>query len=97
MAQVLTPADIEPEWREFLHPLPVGGGLVWENRTCEGRAAETIVTVAQDIGADLIVMGTHGRTALAHMLLGSVAEKVVRTAPCSVLTIRPDAPHFELP
>ena len=37
---------------------------------------------------DLIVMGTHGRTGVAHLFLGSVAEKVVRTAPCPVLTIR---------
>ena len=101
MAPVLMPpvmpADIEPEWDEFLHPLSIGGGLVWEKRTCEGRAAETIATVAQEIGADVIVMGTHGRSALVQMLLGSVAETVVRTAPCPVLTIRPDALHFELP
>jgi nucleotide-binding universal stress UspA family protein len=45
----------------------------------------------------MIVMGTHGRSALRHMLLGSVAEKVVRTAPCPVLTIRPEAFQFELP
>ncbi|MGE0823736.1 MAG: universal stress protein [Candidatus Binatia bacterium] len=93
----VTPADLEPEWHEFLHQLSLGGGLAWERRTCEGRAAESIVSVAQESGADLIVMGTHGRSALAHLLLGSVAEKVVRTAPCSVLTIRPDALHFELP
>jgi hypothetical protein len=42
-------------------------------------------------------MGTHGRSGLAHMLLGSVAEKVVRYASCPVLTIRPDAFSFELP
>jgi nucleotide-binding universal stress UspA family protein len=47
--------------------------------------------------ADLIVMGTHGRTGLEHMLLGSVAEKVVRGATDPVLTIRPDAFQFELP
>jgi nucleotide-binding universal stress UspA family protein len=37
---------------------------------------------------DLIVMGTHGRSGVAHMVMGSVAEKVVRTAPCPVLTVR---------
>jgi nucleotide-binding universal stress UspA family protein len=93
----ITPEALEPEWQEFLHPLPVGGGLVWEKRTSEGRAAETIVSVAQETNADLIVMGTHGRSALTHMLLGSVAERVVHTVPCSVLTIRPDSLHFELP
>jgi universal stress protein A len=40
---------------------------------------------------DLIVMATHGRTGLSHLLIGSVAERVVRTAPCPVLTIRPPA------
>jgi hypothetical protein len=40
------------------------------------------------LGVDLIVMGSHGRTGIAHVLLGSVAEAVVRTAPCPVLTVR---------
>jgi universal stress protein A len=40
---------------------------------------------------DLIVMATHGRTGLSHLLIGSVAERVVRTSPCPVLTIRPPA------
>ncbi|HSB60105.1 MAG TPA: universal stress protein [Vicinamibacteria bacterium] len=53
-----------------------------------GAPADTIVRVAQERGADLIVMGTHGRTGIQHMLLGSVAEKVVRLAPCPVLTVR---------
>ncbi len=43
---------------------------------------------AREINADLIVMGTHGRRGLAHALLGSTAEKVVRSAPCAVLTVR---------
>jgi nucleotide-binding universal stress UspA family protein len=54
----------------------------------EGRAWLEINAVAKELGADLIVMGTHGRHGLAHVLLGSVAEKVVRTAPCPVLTVR---------
>jgi nucleotide-binding universal stress UspA family protein len=47
-----------------------------------------IVDTAKDLGTDLIVMGTHGRTGVAHVLIGSVAEKVVRTASCPVLTVR---------
>lgn len=47
-----------------------------------------IVRYAQDEQVDLIVIGTHGRGPLGHMLLGSVAEKVVRKAPCPVLTVR---------
>jgi universal stress protein A len=52
-----------------------------------GRPAQTIVDYATDAHADLIVMGTRGRTGLAYMITGSVAERVVRTAPCPVLTV----------
>jgi universal stress protein A len=53
-----------------------------------GSPAETIVQAANDLSADLIVMGTHGRGALGHLLLGSVAERVIRLAPCPVMTVR---------
>ena len=53
-----------------------------------GNAASAICEAAAATPCDLIVMGTHGRTGVAHLFLGSVAEKVVRTAPCPVLTIR---------
>jgi universal stress protein A len=54
-----------------------------------GEAAGEIVRFAQRGAFDLVVMGTHGRTGLRRLVLGSVAEKVVRTAPCSVLVVRP--------
>jgi len=54
-----------------------------------GQAAQEIVKYAGRQKIDLIVLGTHGRTGLAHVLMGSVAEAVVRTAPCQVLTIGP--------
>lgn len=54
-----------------------------------GDPASVIVQAARDTGADLIVMGTHGRTGLGRLLLGSVAELVVRRATCPVLTIKP--------
>lgn len=60
----------------------------WEVAVATGHPADAIVREARERGVDLIVMGTHGRTGLQHVLLGSVAEKVVRTAPCPVLTIR---------
>jgi nucleotide-binding universal stress UspA family protein len=50
--------------------------------------AQQIVAYARDASIDLIVLGTHGRGGMAHLLLGSVAERVVRTAPCPVLTVR---------
>lgn len=54
----------------------------------EGLPFVQIVSAAQEGGYDLIVMGTHGRTGLRHVLLGSVAERVVRRAHCPVLTVR---------
>src|SRR5262245_19576129 len=53
-----------------------------------GPTAATIVERAAALSADLIVMGTHGRGGVAHLLMGSVAERVVRTATCPVLTTR---------
>lgn len=53
----------------------------------EGTAYERIADTAKRLKADLIVMSTHGRTGLSHLLMGSVAEKVVRLAPCPVLTL----------
>jgi nucleotide-binding universal stress UspA family protein len=54
----------------------------------EGVPAEEIVNMAGDKHCDLIVMGTHGRTGLGRLLMGSVAELVVRRAPCPVLTVK---------
>jgi nucleotide-binding universal stress UspA family protein len=54
-----------------------------------GVPAQKIVDTATAEQVDLIVMATHGRTGLGHLILGSVAERVVRLAPCAVLTIRP--------
>jgi nucleotide-binding universal stress UspA family protein len=59
--------------------------------------AAAIVTYARDAAVDLIVMGTHGRGAVAQLLMGSVAERVVRTAPCPVLTVRHPEHEFVLP
>ena len=57
-----------------------------------GLTAKQIAQYAADHAVGLIVMGTHGRRGIAHLLLGSVAEHVVRIAPCPVLTVRGDAP-----
>jgi nucleotide-binding universal stress UspA family protein len=57
----------------------------------EGRPYEQIIKAAEDADADLIVVGTHGRTGLSHLLLGSEAEKVVRHSPLPVLTVKPAA------
>jgi universal stress protein A len=60
-------------------------------------AAQAIVDYAQENAINLIVMGTHGREGVAHLLMGSVAERVVRTAPCPVLTVRGSEPDLVRP
>jgi nucleotide-binding universal stress UspA family protein len=62
---------------------------ITDRRVLHGPSAEEIVRYAKEAEIDLMVIGTHGRTGLAHVLLGSVAEKIVRKAPCAVLTVRP--------
>jgi len=63
-------------------------GVTIHSEVLEGSAFDAIIRFAREKDIDLIVMGTHGHTGLAHLLLGSVAEKVVRLAPCPVLTVR---------
>jgi universal stress protein A len=70
-------ADLSPEERARIEVKLEGGDPV-----------DTILQVASEGGFDLIVMGTHGRRGLTHLLIGSVAEKVVRQAACPVLTVR---------
>jgi nucleotide-binding universal stress UspA family protein len=70
-------------------------GVRTELRT--GSPFVEIVRYAKDEKIDLIIMGTHGRGPIAHMLLGSVAERVVRKAPCPVLTVRQPQFEFVLP
>jgi universal stress protein A len=67
---------------------PARGGITAEHRLEYGEPATVILKVAQEIGTDLIVMGTHGWTGLRRLLMGSVAERVVRKASCPVLTVR---------
>ena len=74
---------------------PTYGGFPVEYRAEIGEPVESILDAVEDTGAGLVVMGTHGRTGLKRMLMGSVAEQIVRTAPCSVLTVKtPTATRF---
>jgi nucleotide-binding universal stress UspA family protein len=66
----------------------MAAGVTATTEVAVGRPARAIVEEATSRGTDLIVMGTHGRSGFAHLVLGSVAERVVRTAPCPVLTVR---------
>ena len=69
---------------ECVHRFKAKGGGLLRN----GPAASTILSAASELPAELLVVGTHGRTGLSRIALGSVAEAVVRAAPCSVLTVR---------
>jgi universal stress protein A len=64
------------------------GALRVETQLANGFAASEICALAERGGFDLIVLGTHGRKGLSRVVLGSVAERVLRTAPCPVLTVR---------
>ncbi|MEZ6067761.1 MAG: universal stress protein [Planctomycetaceae bacterium] len=79
-----------------------------DNKHCEGLSSIVrhvsvgapfleIIRYARQHQIDLIVIGTHGRTGLSHMLMGSVAERIVRKAHCPVLTIRPEGHSFVMP
>lgn len=78
------------EMKKFMENLPKETGVEWTENVKGGIVDIEIVAMAKEIPSDLIVMGTHGRRGLTHMLLGSVAEKVLRSAPCPVITIRPE-------
>jgi nucleotide-binding universal stress UspA family protein len=93
---VFEPADLEPEWKALIDSLPLDG-VTWEQQTIKGEVSTAITGAATSLSSDLIVMGTHGRTGLAHALLGSVAEGVARAADTSVLTVRTGSATFELP
>jgi universal stress protein A len=87
-AKAMLERAIDPNWS-------VGKTIVRVVR--QGPPFLEIVRYAQETNIDLIVLGTHGRGGLAHMLLGSVAEKVVRKAPCPVLTVRHPEHEFVAP
>jgi universal stress protein A len=68
--------------------IPTDPDVPFEHRLITGDPATAIARLADEEGVDLIVMGTHGRTGLTRLLMGSVAEAVVRRAPCPVLTYK---------
>jgi nucleotide-binding universal stress UspA family protein len=83
------PADYEDRLREQLRQVvPPDPKVAVEHRLVEGDMAAEILRIAGETKCDLIVMGTHGRTGLGRMLMGSVAEQVVRKASCPVVTVK---------
>jgi nucleotide-binding universal stress UspA family protein len=89
MLHVVHHADERPAALDRLAGVAEGeaGGVPFTATVAVGRPAPEIVSYAAREQMDLIVVGTHGRTGLAHIVMGSVAEAVVRTASCQVLTI----------
>jgi nucleotide-binding universal stress UspA family protein len=79
-------AALIAEVRDFTYEVDADGVVVHVD-VLEGDAVDTILNRAGEWPADLIVMGTHGRTGVQRLLLGSVAERVIRRAPCAVLTV----------
>jgi len=75
----------------------MGSGLTITKDVLTGTPFLEIIRYAKTKEIDLIVIGSHGRTGLIHALMGSVAEKVVRKAPCPVLTVRPEGHDFVMP
>jgi nucleotide-binding universal stress UspA family protein len=92
---IFTPPQLSDMLSEFQKLLDAAkqdalaaGAVQVDTQLLQGVIHSEIVNVARQGAFDLIVMGTHGRTGIKHALIGSVAEKIVRTAPCPVLTVR---------
>jgi nucleotide-binding universal stress UspA family protein len=95
MADGLAMADVQRQWERDAHerlhelvPEEEHAAMRLQVVTRAGDPVRQITQYAAEKAVDLVVMGTHGRGPVAHMLMGSVAERVVRTAPCPVLTVR---------
>lgn len=87
--------DLKRQWSlELEGILPAAQGITVEiaRRVVTGTPYRKIVEIAEAENVDLIVMATRGRTGLSHLVMGSVAERVVRTTSCPVLTIRMTRP-----
>lgn len=70
-------------------------GITVERKLVEGDVPSEVIRVAEELACDLVVMGTHGRTGLGRLLMGSVAEQVVRKCACPVLTLKHPMPETE--
>lgn len=89
------PPEVRAFWKEQLAQIrPLNPNIPVEHVMLEGEPAEEILHCAADKGVDVIVMGTHGRSGLSRLVMGSVAEKVLHKAECSVLVVKmPKAHH----
>jgi len=81
--------NAENDMNEFLAKLELPAGVVVKHRMCSGEPAQKLVEEARTGGYDLIVVGTHGRAGVLHLLLGSTAERLIRLSPVPVLVVPP--------
>jgi nucleotide-binding universal stress UspA family protein len=77
----------EEEMKTFLAGAKLPGGVSVETRIESGEPAHVVLDAIRENGCDLVVLSTHGRTGLSHVVLGSIAEKIVRLSPVPVLTV----------
>ncbi len=84
------------EYEQLKAITPSSTKIVYEYRFLRGDAADGILKVARREQVDLVVLGTHGKTGLGRLLMGSVAESVVRRAKCPVLTVKQPIPDSEV-
>jgi nucleotide-binding universal stress UspA family protein len=86
------PGGLKEDLRDFVRPIFAGSHLVPANRVLVGGSVrERIFEYAQEIKADLVVVGTHGETGLHTRLMGTSVESIVSHATCSVLAVKPVA------
>jgi nucleotide-binding universal stress UspA family protein len=104
LPRVVSIDDLEKELMEegrkrlkTLYPAEEVKDLEWEGVIRKGKPFLEIIRFAKENDIDLIVIGTHGRSGFEHIIFGSTAEKVVRKAPCPVLSVRPAQREFVMP
>jgi nucleotide-binding universal stress UspA family protein len=81
--------NAESDMKAFIEGLTVPAGVALGQRLCSGEPVNTLLAELKKGEHQLVVIGTHGRTGLAHVLVGSVAERLVRYSPVPVLTVPP--------
>lgn len=91
------PFDLEPVQERLQQLRPADTMIPVEHHLVQGNADTEILRVAEVMKCDLIVLGTHGRTGLGRLLMGSVAEQIVRKAPCPVVTVKTPLPTIVPP
>jgi nucleotide-binding universal stress UspA family protein len=104
LPRVVSMEDVEREMvaeaerqLKVIIPLEDRAGLDWEVVIKKGNPFLEIIRYAHEQDADLIIIGTHGRSGIEHIIFGSTAERVVRKAPCPVLSVKPSQREFVMP